>query len=79
MNRAGRKDRKSVPEKKRDAREKGEVLKSTDLNTALMLFLLFGTLKLGTTVLRAHAGICEKRAVRSVYPAGGPSDGCRRG
>lgn len=44
---SGEKTEKASPKKKRDAREKGEVHKSTDLNTALMLFLLFGTLKFG--------------------------------
>lgn len=41
------KTEKASPKKKRDAREKGEVHKSADLASAMMLFFLFGTLKIG--------------------------------
>lgn len=44
---SGEKTEKASPKKKRDAREKGEVHKSADLVSALMLFLLFGALKAG--------------------------------
>lgn len=44
---SGEKTEKASPKKKKDAREKGEVHKSADLNSALTLLLLFGTLKVG--------------------------------
>lgn len=44
---SGEKTEKASPKKKRDAREKGEVHKSTELVSAFMLFILFGTLKVG--------------------------------
>ncbi len=44
---SGEKTEKASPKKKRDAREKGEVHKSADLASALMIFILFGALKLG--------------------------------
>ena len=44
---SGSKTEKASPKKKRDAREKGEVHKSADLASAVMLFILFGALKVG--------------------------------
>ncbi len=44
---SGEKTEKASPKKKRDAREKGEVHKSHDLASALMMFFTFGTLKIG--------------------------------
>jgi flagellar biosynthetic protein FlhB len=44
---SGEKTEKASPKKKKDAREKGEVHKSADLASALMIFILFGALKTG--------------------------------
>ncbi len=43
----GEKTEKASAKKKRDARKKGEVHKSQDFGSSLMLFILFGALKLG--------------------------------
>lgn len=44
---SGEKTEKASAKKKRDAKEKGEVHKSSDLASAMMLFILFGALKVG--------------------------------
>lgn len=44
---SGEKTEKASPKRRRDAKEKGEVHKSADLVSAILLFLLFGTLKVG--------------------------------
>jgi flagellar biosynthetic protein FlhB len=44
---SGEKTEKASPKKRRDTRKKGETHKSTDLCTAIMLFIMFGTLKIG--------------------------------
>ncbi len=44
---SGERTEKASPKKKRDAREKGEVHKSTDMVSAVMIFILFGVLKAG--------------------------------
>lgn len=44
---SGEKTEKASAKKKRDARKKGEVHKSQDFGSSLMLFILFGALKLG--------------------------------
>ena len=44
---SGEKTEKASPKRKRDAREKGDVHKSQDLASALMMFFTFGTLKIG--------------------------------
>lgn len=41
---AGEKTEKATPKKKQDARKKGQVAKSADVNTALVLFLVFALL-----------------------------------
>lgn len=44
---SGEKTEKASAKKKKDARKKGEAHKSADLNSALMLFITFGILKVG--------------------------------
>jgi len=44
---SGEKTEKASAKKKRDAKEKGDVHKSADLASAIMLFIMFGTLKMG--------------------------------
>lgn len=44
---SGEKTEKASAKKRRDARKKGEVHKSHDLSSALMLFFLFGAIRLG--------------------------------
>lgn len=44
---SGEKTEKASAKKKKDAREKGEVHKSADLASAMMLFIMFGALKIG--------------------------------
>ncbi len=80
---SGEKTEKASPKKRRDAREKGEVHKSADLASALMLFLLFATVKIGyesfvnamrsftaeslTMDSAARAGELTEALVRSTY------------
>ncbi|SHH83377.1 flagellar biosynthetic protein FlhB [Sporobacter termitidis DSM 10068] len=44
---SGEKTEKASPKKRRDTRKKGEVHKSSDMCSAIMLFITFGTLKVG--------------------------------
>jgi hypothetical protein len=44
---AGEKTEKASPKKRRDVKKKGEVHKSADMCSAVMLFLTFGALKIG--------------------------------
>lgn len=44
---SGEKTEKASAKKKRDTRKKGDVHKSSDLCSAIMLFIMFGTLKIG--------------------------------
>ena len=44
---SGEKTEKASPKKRKDTRKKGEVHKSADLCSAIMLFITFGTLKVG--------------------------------
>jgi flagellar biosynthesis protein FlhB len=44
---SGEKTEKASPKKRKDTRKKGEVHKSNDMCSAIMLFLTFGTLKIG--------------------------------
>lgn len=48
---ADEKTEKATPKKRRDARERGEVLKSQEVSTAVMLLSLFGVLKVFTGYL----------------------------
>jgi flagellar biosynthetic protein FlhB len=67
---SGEKTEKASAKKKKDARKKGETHKSADLTSALMLFITFGTLKVGYDGFSASmqsfmlsglsAGIAEK-------------------
>ena len=54
---SGEKTEKATPRRRQESRKKGQVLKSMDLNTAVMLLLSFGFLKLyGSTILsQAHS------------------------
>ena len=54
---SGEKTEKATPRRRQESRKKGQVLKSMDLNTAVMLLLSFGFLKLyGPTILsQAHS------------------------
>ena len=45
------KTEKASPKKRRDARERGEVHKSIDHVTAVMLFIMFGAIRLGISVI----------------------------
>ncbi|MGE4354770.1 MAG: flagellar biosynthesis protein FlhB [Oscillospiraceae bacterium] len=44
---SGEKTEKASAKKKRDARKRGDIHKSADLSSALMLFIMFGVLKIG--------------------------------
>ncbi|MEL4106740.1 flagellar biosynthesis protein FlhB [Oscillospiraceae bacterium WX1] len=44
---SGEKTEKASPKKRRDTRKKGDVHKSADLCSAIMIFIMFGTLKIG--------------------------------
>lgn len=44
---SGEKTEKASPKKRKDTRKKGEVHKSADMCSAIMLFIMFGTLKVG--------------------------------
>ena len=44
---SGERTEKASPKKKREARERGDVYKSHDLASALMMFFTFGTIKIG--------------------------------
>ena len=44
---SGEKTEKASPKKRKDARKKGDVHKSADMCSAIMLFVTFGTLKIG--------------------------------
>lgn len=44
---SGEKTEKASPKKRKDVKKKGEVHKSADLSSAIMLFITFGTLKIG--------------------------------
>ena len=44
---SGEKTEKATPKKKRDTKEKGDTHKSVDFTSAVMIFLMFGTLKIG--------------------------------
>ena len=44
---SGEKTEKASPKKRRDVKKKGDVHKSTDMCSAIMLFITFGTLKIG--------------------------------
>jgi len=46
---SGDKTEKATSKKKRDAREDGNILKSSDMNNAFMLLLMFGILKISST------------------------------
>lgn len=49
---SGEKTEKATPRKRQDSRKKGQVLKSQDLNTAVMLLISFGFLKVyGPTII----------------------------
>ncbi|NLA85815.1 MAG: flagellar biosynthesis protein FlhB [Clostridiales bacterium] len=55
---SGEKTEKASPKKRRDTRKKGEVHKSADLCSGIMLFIMFGTLKIGyEAFLRSMRGI----------------------
>ena len=66
------KTEKASPKKRRDARERGEVHKSIDLVSAIMLFIMFGALRLGFNDFmeflqtfvhdRLSGGVAEKAA-----------------
>lgn len=43
---SGEKTEKATPKKRRDVREKGNILKSNDMSNAFMLFIFFGILKI---------------------------------
>ena len=44
---SGEKTEKASPKKRKDVKKKGDTHKSHDLNSAIMLFITFGTLKIG--------------------------------
>ncbi|MGI6194290.1 MAG: flagellar biosynthesis protein FlhB [Clostridiales bacterium] len=66
------KTEKASPKKRRDARERGEVHKSIDIVTAVMLFIMFGAIRLGFSGFmeflqtfvydRMSSGVAEKAA-----------------
>lgn len=54
-NQGGERTEKATPKKRRDARERGQVLKSTEINHALSLLILFGALYILHGFIYHHA------------------------
>lgn len=55
---SGEKTEKASPKKRKDTRKKGDVHKSNDMCSAIMLFIMFGTLKVGYEgFIRAMRGV----------------------
>lgn len=64
---SGERTEKASPKKRRDIRKKGDVHKSADLCSAIMLFITFGTLKIGYEgFIRAMKGISSAMLSGSV-------------
>lgn len=81
MSQSGEKTERATPKKRRDAREKGQVLKSTEVNTAVSLLTMFGTLKLLSGFITGHtaslvtlclspefAGVASDLAYQNMFP-----------
>ncbi len=64
MSDMGQKTERATPKRRREAREKGNVLKSHDLSTALVLLTIFASLKvLGAMVLENTNGVLRRGLV----------------
>jgi flagellar biosynthetic protein FlhB len=61
QNSAGERTEKATPRKRKDARERGQVRKSSEVNTALMLLVLFGVLQIfGGSFIGQLKRICQQ-------------------
>jgi len=67
---SGDKTEKATPKRKREAREKGQVVKSTELNTALSLAVMFGALSIfGGQMVEGMRGM-----LRHFFSSAGPEE-----
>lgn len=60
-NSSGERTEKATPKKRQDARKEGQLLRSTELNTAFMLLLMFGVLQIfGGSIMRQSGKLFEQ-------------------
>lgn len=71
----GERTEKATPKKRRDARERGQVLKSAEVNHALSLLILFGALYMLSTFILNRALTLVQRSFSSENLVRPPMDG----
>lgn len=70
---SGERTEKATPKKRRDAKENGQVLKSTEINTAASLLAMFGVLKLLSPYLGQRAMAFMQKYLSGAFLAGNDS------
>lgn len=71
----GERTEKATPKKRRDARERGQILKSTEVNHALSLLILFGALYILHNLIYGNALALLQRALSEQNLVREPLDG----